>query len=252
MMMGLLVWKTPQEGKRERPVVLTERNVLRLRLLVGEIVRGERTPEALWRRRLIRAAKAMRKRGITRIIPPEGFSQAQAVPWEKYGLRVVSTLPLRRKMAADWTWAQLSAKGLSPAGAKIAVSAGQMTGELVRTVTEMSLRHRYVLLDVPHGGEELCRQLRREYGVSLLLSPGKEQLEEAEALVLFDDRTDLRRRNPVAVPLYDENAPMPPLTLPPAIEEQIPPGTDCGRLMAALLEAGVFRPGQMALKAGNS
>ena len=245
MMMGLLLWKTPQAGRRERAVTLTERSVLRMRLLTGEILRGPRTPEALWRRRLARAAKAMRKRGVTRLIPPEGL--AEGFPWEKYGLRSVSTLPLRRRLAADWTWAQLSARGISPAGARVALSAGQMTGELVRTVTELSLRHRYVLLDVPRGGEELCRQLRREYGVSILLSPGREQLEEAEALVLFDPRADLRGENPVTLSLWDESAPMPPLALPPALEGQIPPGADRGRLLAALMEAGALRPGQAAV-----
>ena len=44
----------------------------------------------------------------------------------------------------------------------MAVCAAQMTGELVRTVTELALRHRYVLLDLPYGGEDHCRQLRKE------------------------------------------------------------------------------------------
>ena len=59
-------------------------------------------------------------------------------------------------------------------------------------MTELVLRHRYVLLDLPYGGGDLCRQLRREYGVSLLLGPSQEQLEGAEAAVLFDPRTDCR------------------------------------------------------------
>lgn len=244
-MFGLLVWKTPQQGKREKTVVLSERSVLRARFLQGEILRGPRTPEAVWRRRVIQATKGLRKRGVTRVVPPADLEGG--INWEKYGLRPVSTLPLRRRLAADWTGTLLAAQGLSQAGAKIALSAAQMTGELVRTVTELSLRYRYVLLDVPYGGEELCRQLRREYGVSLLLGPNREQMESAGALVLFDARADLRRRNPVVLPVYDETAPMPPLYLPPALEDQLPEGADRGRLLAALLEIGALRPGQAAV-----
>lgn len=71
----------------------------------------------------------------------------------------------------------------------------QLSGELVRTVTELALGNRYVLLDVPYGGDTLANQLRREYGVSLLLSPTRQQMEEADVLVLFAARTDLRRRD---------------------------------------------------------
>ena len=129
----------------------------------------------------------------------------------------------------------------------MAVCAAQLTGEVVRTVTELCLRHRYVLLDLPYGGEELCRQLRREYGVSLLLGPSKEQLEGAEALVLFDPRTDLVRKDPAVLTLYDETQALPPISLPPAAEEALPQGADRGQLLAALREAGVLRPGQVTV-----
>ena len=183
------------------------------------------------------------KMGVTRVVLPDGFTYAAQL--ERHGVQPVSTLALRRRLAADWT-RQALARGETPPGrAKIAVSAAQMSGELVRTVTELALRHRYVALDVPYGGEELCRRLRREYGVSLLLGPDKEQLEGADALVLFDPRTDLRQRNPVVLPLYDERAPMMPLSLPPALEERLPEGAGRGQLLSALMEAGVLRPGQV-------
>lgn len=95
--------------------------------------------------------------------------------------------------AHGWRWRETS----SPA-------------ELVRTVTELALGNRYVLLDVPYGGDTLANQLRREYGVSLLLSPTRQQMEEADVLVLFAARTDLRRRDPAVLRLYDEAAPLPP------------------------------------------
>ena len=51
------------------------------------------------------------------------------------------------------------------------ITADALSGEVVRTVTELALRHRYLILKVPFGGEELCRRLRREYGVSIVLNP---------------------------------------------------------------------------------
>lgn len=242
-MIGILMWKEPQAGIWQRQVVLTEQNVLHMRFLCAEVVRGPRTPEAAVRRRAAAAAKRLRKQGVTRTVLPENF--ACGAQLEKYGVRPVSTLALRRRLAADWVRAALEERGTAPGGARVAVSAGQMSGELVRTVTELALRHRYVALDVPYGGEELCRRLRREYGVSLLLGPDKEQLEGADALVLFDPRTDLRQRNPVVLPLYDERAPMMPLSLPPALEERLPEGAGRGQLISALMEAGVLRPGQV-------
>ena len=50
-MIGMLLWKEPQGGIRQRPVMLVERNILHARFLCAEIVRGTRTPEAAlsWR-----------------------------------------------------------------------------------------------------------------------------------------------------------------------------------------------------------
>lgn len=244
-MIGLLIWKEPRSGKRQRSVTVRECSVLHMRFLRAEVLRGPRTPEAVVRRRVAAAGKRLRKQGVARLVLPEDFAfDAQLA---RYGLRPVSTLPLRRGLAADWTRWLLAERGLTAAGARVAVAAAQLTGEVVRTVTELVLRHRYVLLDLPFGGEELCRQLRREYGVSLLLGPSKDQLEGAEALVLFDRRTDLSLRNPAVLPLYDEAAPLPPLALPPALEEKLPEGAGRPQLLAALRETGALRPGQITI-----
>ena len=245
-MVGILLWKSPQAGKKQKHAAVRERSILHMRFLCAEVLRGPRTPEAILRRRVLAAGKRLRKQGVVQVVLPEDFPCREQL--EKCGLRPVSTLALRRRLAADWVRLDLGRRGLSPAGAKVAVCAAQMTGELVRTVTELALRHRYVLLDLPYGGEDLCRQLRKEYGVSLLLSPAKEQVESAEALVLFDARPDLACRNPVVLPLYDESAPLPALALPPVLEEALPEGADRGQLLAALQEAGVLKRGQISLE----
>ena len=104
------------------------------------------------------------------------------------------------------------------------------------------------LLDLAYGGEELCRSLRREYGVSLLATPSMEQLEEADVLVMFAPRRELSRKNPIVLILYEgEEQSLPPLTLPPTLEEKLPVGCSRPQLLAALQEAGVLRTGQITV-----
>ena len=159
-MIGMLIWKEP--GKREKAVAVKERSILRVRFWCAEVLRGPKTPEAVLRRRVAAAGKRLRKQGVTRVVLPEEFAYGPQL--EKWDLHPVSTLGLRRAIAADWVRWFLAEQGTPAAGARVAVSAEQLTGEVVRTVTELCLRCRYVLLDLPYGGEELSRQLRREYG----------------------------------------------------------------------------------------
>ena len=244
-MVGLLAWTEPTRGQRR--VHLEERVILRMRFLEAGMVKSPH--QAVTRRRVLAAGKKLRKRGVTQVVLPEGFSYKELLI--KCGLRPAATLALRRTLAADWVRSELVEAGQPVAGARVAVTAAALTGEVVWTVTELCLRHRYVLLDLPYGGEELCRQLRREYGVSLLLGPDRDQLEGAEALVLFDRRTDLSMANPVALRLYDEEQALPPLALPPSLEKGIPQGVDRGQLLAVLREAGAIRREQIALGAGK-
>jgi hypothetical protein len=241
-MVGMVVWTAAERGRRA--VALTERRCLQMRFACAEVVRSPRTPEAVLRRRVQAAARRLNRLGVDRAVLPGSFGYLPQLA--KYGVRPVSTLALRRALAAEWVRAAAEARGLE--GVRVAVAAAQLTGEVVRTVTELSLRHRYVLLDLPYGGEDLCRQLRRAYGVSVLLGPSKEQLEGAEVLVLFDPRTDLTGKNPVVLPLYDEAAPLPELTLPPALEAALPGGVDRGELLAALQGAGALKAGQIGVK----
>ena len=52
--------------------------------------------------------------------------------------------------------------------------------------------------------------------------------------------------------LYDEAAPLPPLLLPPVLEDQMPPGLCRPQLLAVLVESGVLRPGQITVGTAES
>lgn len=245
-MMGLIVWQQPGAGKRLRTVTAQETAILRVPFLQVEVVRGPRTRPGTLERRMIRAAQKLRQAGVRYTVLPADYPLSQ---WpQRHGVGVVSTLSLRRSLAVELVRRITAERGLPPGSVRIAVTAGQMTGELVKTVTELTLGYRYVMLDVPYGGEELCRRLRREYGVSLLLQPSREQLEEAQVLVSFDRRTDLTGNNEAVVALYEgaESA-FPPLTVPPSVETQLPAGADRLQLLAALRGAGALAPGQISL-----
>jgi len=244
-MIGMMNWTPPAGGVRQKSVVLETRALLHLRVAWASVARGPRTPETLVRRRVLTAAKRLRKAGVTRLVVPEAFAYGEQL--EKAGVAPVSTLPLRRALAADLARAVMAGRNLSGGSARLAVAGDQLSGELVRTVTELALGNRYVLLDVPYGGDTLANQLRREYGVSLLTVPSRAQLEEADVLILFAPRTDLRRKNPVVLPLYDETAALPPLLLPPALEDQMPAGCSRPQLLAAMVEGGILRPGQITV-----
>lgn len=241
-MVGMLVWKTPQKGKREKSIILRERRVLHIRLQCAEILRSGKTPEAVVRRRIRSAAKRLQKLGVRQVILPVDF-EGEAL-MEAFGLQRVSTLPLRQMMAADWVRRSLEERKIPAAGARVAIIAGNMTGAVVRTVTELALRHRYVMLQIPYGGEELGHQLRREYGVSLLLKPGREQLDAADVTLLFEPRPDSGQEGVLAV--FDEAVPLPQMSLPPALEDVLPPDAERTQMLEILLEAGVLRPGQIA------
>lgn len=236
-MIGLLQWDHEEHGPR-RP---REVSILHVRFLRGMVKKSSRTPEAVLRRRIGRVGKQLLRQGVERVVLPEDVS-ASYLP---EGLRPVSTVPLRRALAADWCGALLRFRGDSPTAARVLVTADALSGAVVRTVTELALRHRYLLLAVPYGGEELCRRLRREYGVSVLLAPTPEQAAGADLHIAFDPAAPLGGG---FLPLYDETLPLPPLLLPREVEEQLPMGADRGQLIAALWEAGALRPGQVSIR----
>lgn len=244
-MIGLLVWKSPEKGTRQKRIAGEVCSILQMRMLRVEVLRGEKTPEAVLRRRVVAAAKRFRRAGVTEIVMPEGFAYAPQL--EKEGVRIVSRLPLARGLAGRLVRREVEQRALPPASVRVALCGEALTGELVRTVRELALLYRYVLLEVPGGGEELGRQLRREYGVSLLVNPGRGQMERAEVTVLFSPRTG--EQQGAVLPLYEgADIRLPKLSLPPMLEEQLPQTVERTALLAALLRGGAIRADQIRLE----
>lgn len=237
-MVGLISWTEETPPRRAE-----ERTVLRMRFCSVRILRRGRTPAPLLRARCARAARTLRRLGVTRAVFPAEFPYRSV--FFKAGVAPVEVLPLYRRLAGEWLRAGLAARGVS-GGATAALCADQLTGEAARAVAELCQRYRYVLLDLPEGGEELARQLRREFGVSLILRPEMRRLAAADGALLFAPRPGLK--GPVTLALYDgaelpENVKM----RVPEAEEQLP--QDCRRdeLLAALCGAGRLRPEQIEL-----
>ena len=178
-MVGMMLWEP--SGHWTRPVTLKEVSVLHIRFLCARMAQDRRRNPLTERRRLRTAGKKLLRQRVEQVVLPAGAS-AEALP---EGLRPVETLPLRRAIAADWCGELLRFRGENPAGARVLITADALSGEVVRTVTELALRHRYLILKVPFGGEELCRRLRREYGVSIVLNPETER-EPASVHMAFD------------------------------------------------------------------
>ena len=238
-MIGMLIWDRAGHGLR--PARMKEISVLHVRFLCGEVTALERTAAVARSHRLRTAGRRLLRHGVERVVLPEG-SAADVLP---KGLRPVSTLALRRAIAADWAGELLRLRQQPPGGARVLVTANALSGEVVRTVTELALRHRYLLLTVPFGGEELCRRLRREYGVSVLLNPTAEQMAEAAVQIAFDP---VEAAGGSFLPLYDEQLPLPALLLPPSIEVCLPKGVNRGQLLSVLWEHGALRPGQVTVR----
>lgn len=238
-MVGLLQWNT--QGRSLRPVPLREVSILHTRFLCAQAPKSVHTPAAVERRRIQSAGKKLLRQGIERVVLP-AERPSFLLP---EGLRAVSTRSLRRAVAADWAGELLRLYGKSAFSAQVLISADSPSSEVIRTVIELALRQRYLLLSVPFGGEALSRRLRQEYGVSVLLNPTAEQAANADLHVAFDPTEP---QGGGFLPLYDMALPLPQLLLPHEIEKQLPPDADRGQLLSALWESDALRPGMLTVQ----
>lgn len=218
-----------------------ERKILGGRFITLSLGQSAHPGNPLARIRAERGAEKLAAMGVSRAVFPVDFPYTAR--FIRRGIYPVDPLPLRRALAAPLVRRRLGEMGLAPTRAVVAVSADRLTQAAVDTVRALALSFRYVFLHVPGGGEALARDLRREYGVSLLLNPGPDQLDRADALVLFAPRGDLTLENPVLYTLYPGGGigrGRLELPLPALLEEQVEPNCSREQLTAALYTMGVL------------
>lgn len=189
--------------------------------------------------RAAKGARRMREAGVRTAVFPVDFPYTAL--FIRQGVCPVDTLPLRRALAAPLTRRRLEGMGLSPAQAVAAISGERASKEVTEAAKALALSYRYVLLSVRSGGEEFARSLRREYGISLLLKPSAEQLDRADALLLFSPRTGLALENPILYTLYpggEAGRGRLPLYLPGTLADRLEPNCGHEQLAAALYALG--------------
>lgn len=194
-------------------------------------------PLALARAR--QGARRLREAGVCAAVFPVDFPYTAL--FIRQGICPVDTLPLRRALAAPMTRRGLETLGLSPTQAVVAVTGERASREVAECAKALALSYRYVLLGVNSGGEGFARGLRREYGISLVLDPSPDQLDRADALVMFSHRGDLAKENPILYTLYpggEAGRGRLPLTLPAGIQSQVEANCDFEQLAAALYAMG--------------
>ena len=193
-------------------------------------------------RRALTGARRLREMGVRAAVFPVDFPYMAL--FLRQGIHPVDTLPLRRALAAPLVRRRLEGMGLGPAQAVVAVSGERLSREVSDTAKALALGFRYVMLSVRGGGEDFARELRREYGISLLLKPSLEQLDRADALLLFAPRDGLAGENPILYTLYpggEAGRGRLPLPLPAALREQVEPNCGEEQLTAALYALGALR-----------
>ena len=232
-MLGYIVW-----GDGPKRPVLEERRLAGGRFMGLTMGAAARPWGPLAQARARRAARRLWEAGVRYAVFPVDFPYTAL--FLRQGVAPIETVSLRRALAAPLTWRRLERLGRSPAEAVVGLCGDRMSRELWDGAKALALRYRYVLLDAPEGGE-LARELRREYGISLLLRPSPDQLERADALLLFSPRKDLTGENPVFYTLYpggEGGRGRLPLVLPSALADQTEPNCDREQLAAALYAQG--------------
>ena len=124
----------------------------------------------------------------------------------------------------------------------VAISGERAIREVTECAKALALSYRYVLLSA-RGAESFARDLRREYGISLLLEPSPDQLDRADALVLFSPRTDLKLDNPILYALYpggEAGRGRLPMCLRAEVAAQMESNCDQEQLTAALYAMGAL------------
>ncbi len=234
-MLGYIIYgegpRRPELGERQ----FSGGNFITLRMALEARPNG---PLARFRAR--QGARMLREAGARSAVFPVDFPYTAL--FIRQGILPIDTLPLRRALAAPLTRRRLESGGFQPTRAVVAISGERAVREVTECAKALALSYRYVLLSA-RGAESFARDLRREYGISLLLEPSPDQLDRADALVLFSPRTDLKLDNPILYALYpggEAGRGRLPLCLPAEVAAQMESNCDQEQLTAALYAMGAL------------
>ena len=220
-------------------VRLEQRRVMGGMFLTLTFGRENRGMAGRWK--VIRAAKKMREAGVRQAVFPVDFPYTSE--FLRQGVVLVDTLPLRRAVCPHYVRTRLKELQIPPERGIIALSGEYLNRELRGITENLALDFRYVMLSVPEGGEELGHELRRTYGISLILKPTRDQLERSDALILFAPRTDLSCVNKVLCAVYpggEFTRGRVPISLGGEMVRNLPPNCDREQFAAALYAMGML------------
>ena len=98
-MIGVLTWTPPAGGIRQKSVTVEMRSLFHMRVAWAAVAKGPRTPEAVVRRRVLTAARRLRKAGTGRLVVPEAFTYGEQL--EKGGVTPVESAILSSTRCAS-------------------------------------------------------------------------------------------------------------------------------------------------------
>ena len=142
--------------KRSLRIQFSPERVLDMPILRAEI------PEPWRPRRLRRAARALRKQGVKRVLVPAGFAQWDTL--ESAGLGPVETGEFCRAMAPAVALAALTGAHIRPEGATVVLRGERVTRAMRMSALKLCPEVKNLLIAAPVGGAGLQAELRREYG----------------------------------------------------------------------------------------
>lgn len=153
-------------------------------------------PENPKDRQIRKAARLLKKRGISRaVFPPD---QCERQRWKRYGIEPMEGPAFRRRLLPRiLSWA-LEGTDCERAG----ICAQRVDFEVQRAAELLVRRCRYLCFDCGRETVRLAAELRREWGVAAITEPTAKQLADCDVLVLFVPREDLSCRGRV-LPFYE-------------------------------------------------
>lgn len=194
------------------------------------VLRSEVDRSGFWgERRLRRAGRALRQRGVVRVLTPECL-----LPLLKdLGLRLVDPEPFIRAQSVPLALTALERRGLAPDRTAVALRGQRADRDMFRTAENLCPKVRNLIIDAPQGGRELAQWLRQEYGVPVL-----PEHERGQAALVF--QAGCPQREEVSLELFGSQPRLAGLTLTvPRLEEG---DREDLSLLAALWEGGRLRP----------